>query len=165
MGGVCAPEVVARVAARRFASRARSIGGRSKSSSFSATDGPRASRIDGAHLRLVVSLKSACVHAFITKKVTAKFWTKVAVRMSMGIPGAFEPFKYEGHVYCDGGMINDFPIAVLPDKLHQFIENDRKVLLRFFCGRSSACTTTATACTPVRAAPVSYTHLTLPTKA
>jgi len=41
---------------------------------------------------------------------------------------------------------------VLPDKLHQFTENDRKVLLRFFCGRSSACTTTATACTPVRAA-------------
>ena len=41
---------------------------------------------------------------------------RVAVRMSMGIPGAFEPFRYEGHVYCDGGMINDFPIACLPKK-------------------------------------------------
>ena len=34
--------------------------------------------------------------------------------MSMGIPGLFEPFGYEGHVYCDGGMINDFPMNALP---------------------------------------------------
>ena len=44
---------------------------------------------------------------------------RVAVRMSMGIPGAFEPFAYQGHVYCDGGMINDFPITALPDKDHR----------------------------------------------
>ena len=37
----------------------------------------------------------------------------------MGIPGAFEPFRYQGHVYCDGGMVNDFPIACLPDREHR----------------------------------------------
>ena len=44
---------------------------------------------------------------------------RVAVRMSMGIPGVFEPFRYEGHVYCDGGMMNDFPINALPDRQHR----------------------------------------------
>ena len=40
---------------------------------------------------------------------------KIAVRMSMGIPGVFEPFAYQGHLYCDGGMINDFPMNALPE--------------------------------------------------
>ena len=40
---------------------------------------------------------------------------RVAVRMSMGVPGIMEPFRYQGHVYCDGGMTNDFPIGVLPE--------------------------------------------------
>ena len=35
------------------------------------------------------------------------------------IPGVFEPFRYEGHVYCDGGMMNDFPINALPDRQHR----------------------------------------------
>lgn len=39
---------------------------------------------------------------------------RVAVRMSMGVPGLMEPFRYNGHVYCDGGMCNDFPMNVLP---------------------------------------------------
>jgi len=40
---------------------------------------------------------------------------KVAVRMSMGVPGLMEPFYYNGHVYCDGGMMNDFPMDALPE--------------------------------------------------
>ena len=40
---------------------------------------------------------------------------RVAVRMSMGIPGICEPFRYENHVYCDGGMCNDFPLNALPE--------------------------------------------------
>ena len=44
----------------------------------------------------------------------------VAVRMSMGVPGVMEPFRYtdsrgETHVYCDGGMTNDFPMNALPE--------------------------------------------------
>jgi len=39
---------------------------------------------------------------------------RIGVRMSMGIPGVFEPYIYEGHAYCDGGMINDFPMDALP---------------------------------------------------
>ena len=35
---------------------------------------------------------------------------RIAVRMSMGVPGLFEPFRYQGHVYVDGGMCNDFPM-------------------------------------------------------
>jgi len=40
---------------------------------------------------------------------------RVAVRMSMGVPGLMEPFWYKGHVYCDGGMCNDFPVDALPE--------------------------------------------------
>ena len=40
---------------------------------------------------------------------------RVAVRMSMGVPGLMEPFRYRGHVYCDGGMCNDFPMNALPE--------------------------------------------------
>ena len=35
--------------------------------------------------------------------------------MSMGVPGLMEPVAYRGHVYCDGGMTNDFPIDALPE--------------------------------------------------
>ena len=40
---------------------------------------------------------------------------RVAVRMSMGVPGLMEPMRYEGHLYCDGGMTNDFPMNALPE--------------------------------------------------
>ena len=40
---------------------------------------------------------------------------RVAVRMSMGVPGVMEPLRYDGHVYCDGGMTNDFPLGALPN--------------------------------------------------
>lgn len=36
---------------------------------------------------------------------------RIGVRMSMGIPGVFEPYIYEGHAYCDGGMISGEPRA------------------------------------------------------
>jgi len=35
--------------------------------------------------------------------------------MSMGVPGIMEPLRYQGHVYCDGGMTNDFPMNALPE--------------------------------------------------
>ena len=33
----------------------------------------------------------------------------------MGVPGVMEPLRYDGHVYCDGGMTNDFPLGALPN--------------------------------------------------
>ena len=33
----------------------------------------------------------------------------------MGVPGIMEPLRYQGHVYCDGGMTNDFPMNALPE--------------------------------------------------
>lgn len=44
---------------------------------------------------------------------------RAAVRMSMGVPGLMEPFEYNGHYYCDGGMCNDFPMNALPDDGHR----------------------------------------------
>ncbi|CAE7519502.1 unnamed protein product [Symbiodinium pilosum] len=41
---------------------------------------------------------------------------RAAVRMSMGVPGLMEPFRYQGHMYCDGGMCNDFPVDALPQE-------------------------------------------------
>ncbi len=36
----------------------------------------------------------------------------VALRSTMSLPGIFSPVRYEGHVYVDGGLLNNFPVAV-----------------------------------------------------
>lgn len=35
-----------------------------------------------------------------------------AVRISLSIPGLFEPFKYNGHYYVDGGVFDNYPIEL-----------------------------------------------------
>ena len=37
------------------------------------------------------------------------------VRMHTLVPLHMEPLRHQGHVYCDGGMTNDFPMNALPD--------------------------------------------------
>lgn len=37
---------------------------------------------------------------------------KIAVRMSMSIPFAFEPYKYNGSYFVDGGVLDNFPLHV-----------------------------------------------------
>lgn len=34
-----------------------------------------------------------------------------AVRCSMSIPIIFEPFRYQGELYCDGGLLDNYPYA------------------------------------------------------
>src|SRR3974390_2154143 len=34
----------------------------------------------------------------------------VALRSTMSLPGIFTPVRYEGHVYVDGGLLNNFPV-------------------------------------------------------
>ena len=36
----------------------------------------------------------------------------VALRSTMSLPGIFSPVRYEGHVYVDGGLLNNFPVSV-----------------------------------------------------
>jgi NTE family protein len=73
----------------------------------------------GKRLVLIATELDSGKERRLTPENDAHLPVRVAVRMSMGIPGAFEPFKYQGHLYCDGGMINDFPITALPDKAHR----------------------------------------------
>ncbi|MBO8126608.1 MAG: patatin-like phospholipase family protein [Firmicutes bacterium] len=35
-----------------------------------------------------------------------------AVRCSIGIPGVFEPYRYKGHYYVDGGLRDNLPLGV-----------------------------------------------------
>lgn len=45
----------------------------------------------------------------------------MAVRMSMSYPFFFVPFEYEGNLYVDGGMTNNYPIELYPaDKVLGF---------------------------------------------
>jgi hypothetical protein len=37
-----------------------------------------------------------------------------AVRMSCSVPGVFLPYEYEGHLYVDGGILNDCAIGAVP---------------------------------------------------
>ena len=36
----------------------------------------------------------------------------VALRSTMSLPGIFSPVRYQGHVYVDGGLLNNFPVSV-----------------------------------------------------
>lgn len=39
----------------------------------------------------------------------------IALRSTMSLPGVFTPVRYEGHVYVDGGLLNNFPVSVARD--------------------------------------------------
>ena len=39
-----------------------------------------------------------------------------SIRSSMSIPFLFEPVDYEGHLLCDGGLTNNFPVRNVRDK-------------------------------------------------
>lgn len=38
-----------------------------------------------------------------------------AVRASIGLPGVFCPFEYQGSVFVDGGLVNNLPVELLPE--------------------------------------------------
>lgn len=39
----------------------------------------------------------------------------LALRSTMSLPGIFSPVVHEGHIYVDGGLLNNFPVAVAKD--------------------------------------------------
>ena len=69
----------------------------------------------GKRLVIIVSELDSGRERQLTPEDDAHLPLRVAVRMSMGVPGIMEPFRYQGHVYCDGGMTNDFPMNALPE--------------------------------------------------
>ena len=36
----------------------------------------------------------------------------LALRSTMSLPGIFSPVRYEGHIFVDGGLLNNFPVSV-----------------------------------------------------
>merc|ERR1719201_3113845 len=69
----------------------------------------------GKRLVIIVSELDSGRERQLTPEDDAHLPLRVAVRMSMGVPGIMEPVRYQGHVYCDGGMTNDFPMNALPE--------------------------------------------------
>src|ERR1700745_2735971 len=39
----------------------------------------------------------------------------VALRSTMSLPGVFSPVHYEGHIFVDGGLLNNIPVKVAKD--------------------------------------------------
>ena len=37
---------------------------------------------------------------------------ELALRSTMSLPGIFTPVHYDGHIYVDGGLMNNFPVSV-----------------------------------------------------
>merc|ERR1719428_2133370 len=68
----------------------------------------------GKRLVIVVAELDSGKERRLTPETDPDLPVKVAVRMSMGVPGMMEPFRYNGHCYVDGGIVNDFPVAALP---------------------------------------------------
>lgn len=72
-------------------------------------------RIFGKRLVIIVTELDSGREKRLTPESDPDLPVRVAVRMSMGVPGLMEPYLYNGHVYCDGGMMNDFPMDALPE--------------------------------------------------
>lgn len=45
----------------------------------------------------------------------------IALRSTMSLPGVFTPVRYEGHVYVDGGLLNNFPVRVAREMGADFV--------------------------------------------
>ena len=45
----------------------------------------------------------------------------LALRSTMSLPGIFSPVRYQGHVFVDGGLLNNFPVNVAKEMGAEFI--------------------------------------------
>ncbi len=43
-------------------------------------------------------------------EVPDDFQITKAIRMSTSIPGFYEPVKYKGNIFVDGGLLSNFPV-------------------------------------------------------
>src|SRR5215470_17211592 len=39
----------------------------------------------------------------------------LALRSTMSLPGIFSPVRHEGHIYVDGGLLNNFPVTAVKE--------------------------------------------------
>ena len=69
----------------------------------------------GKRLVIIVTELTSGKERQLTPETHADLPLRIAVRMSMGVPGLMEPVRYNGHLYCDGGVTNDFPMATAAD--------------------------------------------------
>jgi NTE family protein len=46
---------------------------------------------------------------------------ELALRSTMSLPGIFTPVHYEGHIFVDGGLMNNFPVSVAKEMGADFI--------------------------------------------
>lgn len=44
-----------------------------------------------------------------------------AIRASTAVPGIFAPLKIKNNYYIDGGVVNNAPVSILPQKIKKFI--------------------------------------------
>lgn len=52
---------------------------------------------------------------------TSNFKVSVAIRISIGIPGFFIPFTIGNNKYVDGGILDNYPMHLFNDRLHETI--------------------------------------------
>lgn len=52
---------------------------------------------------------------------TPTFKVSMSVRISIGLPGFFMPITIDNKKYIDGGMMNNYPMNLFEDKLHETI--------------------------------------------
>ncbi|MFL6439255.1 MAG: patatin-like phospholipase family protein [Terriglobales bacterium] len=45
----------------------------------------------------------------------------LALRSTMSLPGIFSPVSYEGHIYVDGGLLNNIPVSVVKEMGAQIV--------------------------------------------
>ena len=63
---------------------------------------------------IIVTEIDTCKERQLTPETSPDLPLAVAVRMSMGVPVLMEPYKFDGHYYVDGGLMNDFPLDAVP---------------------------------------------------
>lgn len=78
----------------------------------------------GKRLVIIVTELDTGHERHLTPEDDPELPVRIAVRMSMGVPGMMEPLRYQRkdgswHVYVDGGMTDDFPLNAVPDDGHR----------------------------------------------
>jgi NTE family protein len=70
---------------------------------------------------------SVYLHALHNESIYADIPLRTGVRMSMSIPFLFEPFRYNDCLFCDGGVLDNYPIQAFdniePNEIESIYDN------------------------------------------
>ncbi len=75
----------------------------------------------GINMQIVATNLSTYCSQVFDKDTSPNMKVTKAIRLSISLPFVFTAQKYKGHVFVDGALINNFPIALCKDNLQNVL--------------------------------------------